>query len=363
MKILLTGGAGFIGSNLVDLLLEERFRSLVDQLIVLDNFTYAGSDANLERARSDPRVTVIAGDIGDARLVNQVVANVDAIMHLAAETHVDRSIDDALKFIDSNVRGTYTLLHAARTHNVELFLHVSTDEVYGVPPEGHRSLESDALLPRNPYAASKAAAELICHSFSETYGMKIVIARSSNNVGPRQYVEKLVPRLATNALRGLPFFIHGDGLQQRDWLYVTDNCEALVVLLTQGVPGARYNIGAHQEHSVNDVADVVADEIGIDVPRSYTEDRLGNDRRYSIETKSMLSLGWAPSRDFERAVRETVRWYSENADWWQPVVAAESIERAGPNGLNQLHEGIAEVGAATSSSASRFLLSGVRPDR
>lgn len=323
MKVLLTGGAGFIGSNLADHLLQDELRSLVEQLIVVDKFTYAGSEANLQSAMRDPRLTVIPGDIGDPQLLDQIVANVDTILHLAAETHVDRSIADALKFIESNIRGTYVLLDAARRHGVARFLQVSTDEVYGVPEPGYRNVESDPLLPRNPYAASKASAEMICHSFSETYGVPIVIARASNNVGPRQYVEKLVPRLATNALRGLPFTIHGDGHQQRDWLYVTDHCEALTMLLMEGVPGERYNIGAHQEHSINSVAEVVARELGMRIPSVHTPERQGNDRRYAIETSKMRALGWAPRHDFEDAIGCTVRWYRDHPEWWQAVVAAE----------------------------------------
>ncbi len=330
MKIMMTGGAGFIGSNLLDHLLLPAFAHMVSQIVVLDNFTYAGSHANLARAVDDQRVTVVPGDICSAVLVNDLMSNVDTVLHLAAETHVDRSIADALKFIEANVRGTYVMLDAARRHRVQRFLHISTDEVYGVPEPGHRFTENDILRPRNPYAASKAAAELMCNSFKETFDLPLIIARSSNNVGPRQYIEKLVPRFATNALRGLPLTVHGDGQQMRDWLYVDDNCEALALLLSDGEIGGIYNIGAHQEHSVNEVAGIILDELCIDVPRIFVSDRPGNDRLYAIETGRMRALGWAARHSFEEALRRTARWYRDNPEWWSVLVETEEHERSVP---------------------------------
>jgi len=326
MKLLVTGGAGFIGSCLVRRLLAPELRSLVGEVVVLDKFTYAGHRANLDSVMDDRRLTVVVGDIGDARLVDQLMANVDRVMNLAAETHVDRSIEDALNFIDANVRGTYVVLDAARRHNVEYFLQMSTDEVYGVPEPGYRSREADTLAPRNPYAASKASAELLCHAFKETFGLPIVIARSSNNVGPHQHIEKLVPRFTTNALRGLSLPLHGDGKQQRDWLYVEDHCEALTTILTDGEIGSIYNVGARQEHTVEQVADVILDELGGTVSLVHVDDRLGNDRRYAIDTSRVEALGWSPHHDFEQAIRKTVGWYRDNEDWWRPLVESEPAQ-------------------------------------
>lgn len=326
MKLLVTGGAGFIGSCLVRHLLRPELSALVSEVVVLDKFTYAGHRANLASVIDDRRLTVVVGDIGDVPLVDQLMANVDRVLNLAAETHVDRSIEDALNFIDTNVRGTYVVLDAARRHNVEYFLQVSTDEVYGVPEPGYRSREADLLAPRNPYAASKAAAELLCHSFKETFGLPIVITRSSNNVGPHQHIEKLVPRFTTNALRGLSLPLHGDGRQERDWLYVEDHCEAITVILTDGEIGGTYNVGANQEHAVEAVADTVLDELGASVPLAHVEDRPGNDRRYAIDTSRVEALGWSPRHDFEQAIRKTVRWYRDNEDWWRPLVESEPVQ-------------------------------------
>ena len=243
MKLLVTGGAGFIGSCLVRRLLGAEFRSLVSEVVVLDKFTYAANPANLAPVIDDRRLTVVVGDIGDAPLVGQLMANVDAVMNLGAETHVDRSIKDALNFIDANVRGTYVVLDAARRHRVEWFLQMSTDEVYGVPEPGYRSREDDALSPRNPYAASKASAELFSHSFRETFGMPIIVTRASNNYGPYQFPEKLIPLMIANALEDQPLPIYGDGMQVRDWLHVEDHCRALDAVLQKGQPGEIYNIG------------------------------------------------------------------------------------------------------------------------
>lgn len=326
MKILVTGGAGFIGSCLVRRLLGPDFRTLITEIVVLDKFTYAGHRSNLASVTDDRRLTVVVGDIVDAPLVDQLIANVDGVLNLAAETHVDRSIEDALNFIDANVRGAYVVLDAARRHDVGYFLQMSTDEVYGVPEPQYRSLETDILSPRNPYAASKASAELLCNAFKETFGLPIVIARASNNVGPHQHIEKLVPRFTTNALRGLSLPLHGDGKQQRDWLYVEDHCEALTTILTDGEIGSTYNVGANQEHAVNRVAEVILDELDVPVPLAFVEDRPGNDRRYAIDTSRVEALGWSPRHDFEQTIRETVRWYKENEEWWRPLVDSETLQ-------------------------------------
>jgi len=319
---LVTGGCGFIGSNFILRLLREHAAARV---INLDALTYAGNPANLRDVEGDTRYRFVHGSICDPEVVDELAAQADMIINFAAESHVDRSLMAAASFIHTDVYGTHVLLEAARRHpNVKRFLHISTDEVYGEVPEGQFSLETDPLRPRSPYSASKAGAEMQCLSYIETYGLPVIIARPANNVGPRQHVEKFVPLCTTNALNDEPLPIYGDGQQQRDWLYVEDNCEALDLLLRQGEPGQAYNIGAKNHRANLQVAEAIVDFLG--KPRSlirFVPDRPGHDRRYGVNFDRIASLGWSPRHSFDAAIEKTVAWYRDNRWWWEPLRAGE----------------------------------------
>ncbi len=322
---LITGGCGFIGSNFILRLLAADPNACI---INLDKLTYAGNPANLRDIEDDPRYRFVRGDICDVALVNELVPQVDIIVHFAAETHVDRSLMEPGSFIHTDVYGTHNLLEAAqRSARLQRFLHISTDEVYGAIPEGQHSLETDAFRPRSPYSASKAGAEMQCLAYIETYGLPIVIARPANNVGPRQHIEKFVPLCVTNALNDEPLPLYGDGLQIRDRLYVEDHCEALELLLREGETGQAYNIGANNQSTNLRVAEVILDLL--EKPRSFirlVEDRRGHDRRYSLNCDKIRALGWSPRHDFAAAIEKTVRWYVDNRWWWEPVRAGQFQE-------------------------------------
>jgi dTDP-glucose 4,6-dehydratase len=314
--VLVTGGAGFIGSNLVHHLLESHAHLRV---MVLDALTYAGNRANLAALEGDPRLEFVQGDVRDAGLVGRLMSEVDAVVHAAAETHVDRSIEDGARFIDTNVAGTEVLLAAARRVPLHRFLVVGTDEVYGSVEEG-RCDEECALRPSSPYAASKAAADLLALAHHTTYGTPVVISRSTNNLGPMQYPEKVVPLFITQALEDAPLPLYGDGLNARDWLYVRDHCEALDLLLQRGEPGQVYNVGTEIETPNI----VLTREIlkRLDKPESLIRpvaDRLGHDRRYAVDTSRIRGLGWRPRHMLSHALDETVRWYREHRPWWEDV--------------------------------------------
>ena len=316
-RILVRGGAGFIGSHFVRRLLHQHPDY---QVTNIDKLTYAGNRDNLREVEEDPRYRFVLGDICDAALVDELVAQADAVVSLAAETHVDRSLLEAGAFIQTDVYGTYVLLSAARRHGVERFLQVSTDEVYGEVPEGHFARETDPLRPRSPYAASKAGAEMQCRAFHETYGLPVIISRGSNNIGPCQHVEKAVPLFVTNALCDQPIPLYGDGLQVRDWQFVADHCRALDLLLHEGAPGEVYNVGAGNERPNIEVLTAILDLL--DKPRSlirHIEDRPGHDRRYSLDSSKVRALGWTPQHGFEAALETTVRWYVDNRWWWEKV--------------------------------------------
>ncbi len=316
-RILVTGGCGFIGSNFI-LHLLERYPGC--RIVNLDKLTYAGNPDNLRDIQDDPRYRLVQGDICDSTLVPQLMAEADTVVHFAAESHVDRSLIEPGSFIQTDVFGTYVLLEAARQAGVKRFLHVSTDEVYGDVPEGKASLETDPFQPRSPYSASKAGGEMQCRAYVETYGLPVVIARPANNVGPRQHVEKFVPLCATNALQDLPLPVYGDGQQQRDWLYVGDNCEALELLLREGQPGQAYNVGADNHRPNLQVAEFILELL--EKPRSlirFVEDRAGHDRRYCVNSDKLRALGWSPRHDFTAAVQQTVEWYLSNRWWWEKV--------------------------------------------
>jgi dTDP-glucose 4,6-dehydratase len=282
--------------------------------------TYAGNLDNLRDIDGDKRYHFVQGDICDARVVDQVLASIDTIVSFAAETHVDRSLEDPGVFIQTDVFGTYVLLEAARGHGIERFLHVSTDEVYGQSVRERQFVESDPFRPRSPYAASKAGGELQVWAFHETYGLPVIVARPANNVGPRQHVEKAVPLFVTNALDDQPLPVYGRGEQVRDRLFVDDHCEALALLLHKGEVGEAYNIRGGNERANIDVAETVLDML--DKPRSlirFIEDRPGHDERYSMDDGKLRALGWSPKHDFDAAIRATVDWYRENRWWWEKV--------------------------------------------
>ncbi len=319
MRILVTGGAGFIGSNFIKYLLEKY----PYQLINLDKLTYAGNLENLDDVKDDPRYTFIHGDIADEQRVEDVFkANqITSVVNFAAESHVDRSIADAGAFIRTNVEGTRVLLDAARRHGVQKFIQVSTDEVYGSLGETGFFTEESPLNPSSPYSVSKAAADLLALAYHRTYGLPAVITRCSNNYGPYQFPEKLIPLMITNALEDQPLPVYGDGQNVRDWLHVADHCTALDLVLHRGRPGQVYNIGGHNERKNIEIVRLILRELG--KPESlitFVADRPGHDRRYAIDAaKLRRELGWRPQHTFEEGLRETVRWYLENQEWWRKI--------------------------------------------
>lgn len=318
--ILITGGAGFIGSNFVHYILEKYPDYRVK---VLDKLTYAGNLDNLRDVMDDKRFTFIKGDICDKELVKKVAKDVDYIVNFAAETHVDRSILDSEVFIRTDILGTYTLLEVVRELNIERFVQISTDEVYGSITEG--SFKEDAPLnPSSPYAASKAGADLLVNAYWVTYKLPVLITRSSNNYGPYQYPEKLIPLFITNALEDKPLPLYGDGMNVRDWLYVKDNCEAIDLVLHKGEPGEIYNIGGDNERTNIEITKRILAILG--KPKSlirYVADRKGHDRRYSIDSTRIHNLGWRPRTDFDKGLEETVRWYVDNRWWWERIKSGE----------------------------------------
>ena len=321
MKLLVTGGAGFIGSNFIKYYLEKhKDRSIIN----LDKLTYAGNLDNLRGVEKDKRYSFVRGDIADERLVERIVGEgVDVIINFAAETHVDRSIGDAADFIRTDVYGTFVLLESAREHGVNKFIQISTDEVYGSIEDGSFK-ETDPLMPRNPYAASKAGADRLAYSYWATYRMPVIITRASNNFGPNQYPEKVIPLFITNALKDIPLPLYGDGMNVRDWLYVRDHCKAIDFLLEKGVDGEVYNIGGGNELPNIELTNFILDYLG--KPRSlvtYVKDRQGHDRRYSLNCDKLKSLDWRPRTDFENALKESIDWYVQNEWWWTKIKSGE----------------------------------------
>jgi dTDP-glucose 4,6-dehydratase len=321
-RVLITGGAGFIGSNFVHHILTKYADRRV---VVYDKLTYAGNLDNLLDVENDPRYSFIRGDICDRELVGQVVREheIETIVNFAADTHVDRSILSAGSFIQTDVYGTYVLLEAMREFGLRRMLHVSTDEVYGSIPKGS-SVETDNLLPNSPYSASKAAGDLMCRAYHVTYGVPVVITRGSNNFGPFQYPEKVIPLFITNALDDKPLPLYGDGQNVRDWLYVLDHCEAIDLVLQEGEDGEIYNVGADHELTNLTLTETILDLVG--KPRSmiqFVEDRPGHDRRYSLNSSKIQALGWRARQGFEEALEGTVRWYTDNRWWWEKLKAGE----------------------------------------
>ena len=328
MRLLVTGGCGFIGSNFVRLMTSRA------DVVNLDLLTYAGNPDNL----SDVRYRFVRGDIADARLVAELMSErFDAIVHFAAESHVDRSIESATEFIHTNVAGTQVLLDAAREAKVGRFLHVSTDEVYGALSleSADRFTETTPLAPNSPYAASKAASDLLARAAFITHGLPVIITRCSNNYGPFQFPEKFLPQMILNALADRPLPIYGDGLYVRDWLHVEDHCAAIAAALERGVPGEVYNIGGDAERPNLEIAKTVLRLTGR--PESLltrVADRRGHDRRYAIDaSRAKRDLGWAPAWDLERGIAATVDWYREHESWWRRIVSGDYlVDRATAQG-------------------------------
>ncbi|BCW98225.1 MAG: dTDP-glucose 4,6-dehydratase [Armatimonadota bacterium] len=323
-RILVTGGAGFIGSNFVRYMLRQHPDL---DILVLDALTYAGNLENLADVADNPRFFFFKGDIRDEPMVDNLVPNVDTIVNFAAETFVDRSIHEPGDFVTTDVVGTFRLLEAARKHGVERFVHISTDEVYGSVEQGS-SVETDPVEPRSPYSASKAASDLLARSYFVTYGVPVIITRASNNYGPYQHPEKLIPFFITNALEDKPLPVYGDGQQVRDWLFVEDHCSAIDMVLQKGVTGEVYNVGGGYERTNLEVTRGILEALGKDESLiKYVKDRPGHDRRYSLDTTKLRSLGWTPKVSFDEGLPLTVRWYVENEGWWRRVREGESFQQ------------------------------------
>ncbi|HEX7057462.1 MAG TPA: dTDP-glucose 4,6-dehydratase [Bacilli bacterium] len=321
MRLLVTGGAGFIGSNFV-LYMMRKYRDY--RVVNLDALTYAGNPENLREIADEPNYTFVHGDITDAALVERLFADgVDAVVNFAAESHVDRSIREPDVFVKTNVLGTQVLLEAARRHGVKKYIQVSTDEVYGTLGETGLFTEKTPLAPNSPYSASKAGADLLARAYHETYGLPVNITRCSNNYGPYQFPEKLIPLMIVNALHDKPLPVYGDGLNVRDWLYVEDHCAAIDLVLHHGKAGEVYNIGGNNEKTNLEIVRLILSELG--KPESlirFVADRLGHDRRYGIDAEKIRrELGWQPRHMFATGIRETIRWYLEHRGWWERILA------------------------------------------
>jgi len=317
MKLFITGGAGFIGSNYVRHVLANSD----DEVTVFDALTYAGNLSSLADVAEDSRYSFVQGDICDREAVASAMAGHDMVVHFAAESHVDRSIVDPDTFVRTNCLGTNVMCDVARTIGVERFLHISTDEVYGSIEEGS-FIETDHLGPRSPYSSSKAGSDLIALSYQETYGLPVIVTRSSNNFGPFQFPEKVIPLFVTNLLDGKKVPLYGDGLNVRDWIHVLDNCAGVDTVLRKGTIGEIYNIGGGNETTNRELTSMVLSNMGVGEEMvEYVQDRLGHDRRYSIDCSKANALGWRPSRNLDVAVAETVEWYRANRSWWEPLKA------------------------------------------
>ncbi len=315
MRLFVTGGAGFIGSNYV----RHVLATTDDSVTVFDALTYAGNLDNLRGLDDDPRFAFVKGDVTDRESVAAALPGHDAVVHFAAESHVDRSIVSPDEFVHTNCDGTNVMCDVARNVGVHRFLHISTDEVYGSIEAGSFR-ETDRLGPRSPYSASKAGSDLIALSYHETYGLPVVITRSSNNFGPYQFPEKVIPLFVTNLLDGARVPLYGDGLNVRDWCHVEDNCAGVDLVLRTGELGEIYNIGAGNEVTNRFLTErILAILEAGEAMIEYVTDRLGHDRRYSIDTSKARALGWAPARSFDEALEATVAWYRDNRWWWEPL--------------------------------------------
>ncbi len=329
MRVLVTGGAGFIGSNFVRRTIADDYPSLAGaEVVVLDALTYAGNLANLDPVKDSPRLRFVEGNILDARLLDALMADIDAIVHFAAESHVDRSISGAADFVMTNVVGTQTMLEAARRAGVSRFVHVSTDEVYGSIDDGSWP-ETWPLEPNSPYSASKAGSDLIARSYARTHGMDVVITRCSNNYGPYQFPEKLIPLFVSNLIDGHTVPLYGDGLNVRDWLHVDDHCNGIALVLAGGRAGEIYNIGGGTELTNRELTGLLLEACDADWSRvTSVEDRKGHDRRYSVDISKIANeLGYEPQVPFAEGLATTVDWYRQNRAWWEPLKAAAATAR------------------------------------
>lgn len=325
--ILITGGAGFIGSNFIKYML-NKYEDY--KIINLDLLTYAGNLENLKDVEDNPNYEFIKGDIADRDLVNNLFEKYkfDYVINFAAESHVDRSIEDPGIFVKTNIMGTQALLDAAKKYGIEKYLQVSTDEVYGALGSTGMFTEETPLAPNSPYSASKASADLLVRAYYKTFGLPVNITRCSNNYGPYQFPEKLIPLMIANALEDKDLPIYGDGLQVRDWLHVKDHCSAIDTVLHKGKIGEVYNIGGNNEKKNIEIVKLILEKLG--KPESlikYVKDRPGHDRRYAIDnTKITTELGWEPSYTFEQGMEETIKWYLDNRDWWEKIRSGEYME-------------------------------------
>jgi dTDP-glucose 4,6-dehydratase len=322
VKLFVTGAAGFIGSNYVRHVLDRSD----DTVVIFDALTYAGNMASIDDVLGD-RVSFVQGDITDRAAVTAAMAGCDQVVHFAAESHVDRSISGPDAFVRTNCDGTNVMCDVARQLDIDRFLHVSTDEVYGSVETGS-SVETDGLDPRSPYSASKAGSDLIALSYFTTYGLPVIVTRASNNYGPYQFPEKVIPLFTSNLLDGGSVPLYGDGLNIRDWLYVADHCSGVDVVLRNGVPGEIYNIGGGNEITNRELTNRLIEMCGRDESAiDYVEDRMGHDRRYSIDCSKLRAIGWAPAQDFAEGLEKTVAWYRDNRAWWEPLKAKTEAVR------------------------------------
>ncbi|OGZ38686.1 MAG: dTDP-glucose 4,6-dehydratase [Candidatus Portnoybacteria bacterium RIFCSPLOWO2_01_FULL_43_11] len=324
MNLLITGGAGFIGSNFIRHIL-NKYPGY--KIINLDKLTYAGNLSNLRDIENNPRYGFVRGDICDRKLVNFLVSKrPDAILNFAAETHVDRSILAPQDFIKTDILGTHTLLEAAKKYRTDIFIQISTDEVYGSILNGS-FVEESPLRPNSPYSASKAGADLMVRAYQKTFAVPTLITRSSNNFGPFQYPEKLIPLFITNLLEDKKVPVYGDGEQVRDWVYVLDNCSGIDYVLHNGQIGEIYNISGNTEKTNLDITKIILTHLGKNESYiEYVKDRPGHDRRYSLSFDKLYNLGWRPRYDFSEAMVKTIQWYKENPDWWQKIKSGEYLE-------------------------------------
>ncbi|MCZ7380696.1 MAG: dTDP-glucose 4,6-dehydratase [Candidatus Methanoperedens sp.] len=316
MNLLVTGGCGFIGSNFLRHIM-EKYPDY--EIINLDKMTYAGNPDNLKDVENNPNYSFVRGDICDAAIVDKLMQDIDYVVHFAAESHVDRSIEDASAFVKTNVLGTFTLLDSALKHNIKKFVHISTDEVYGSRTEGSFK-ENDLLTPSSPYSSSKASSDLVAQSYYITHKLPVIITRCTNNFGPYQYPEKLIPLFITNLLENKKVPLYGTGKNVRDWIYVLDHCKAIDFILHNGSNGEIYNIGGGAEKTNIEITKKILNILGINESMiEFVKDRPGHDFRYSLDCSKLQALGWVPEYDFDNALRNTIEWYIENRWWWEKL--------------------------------------------